>query len=75
VAIVAVARKLICILHHLLVNREPYIEDGVSPERKISFQGRITTLDDFLEQMDTIVNMSRCKFSIGWMDMGERYVD
>lgn len=71
----AVARKLICILHHLLVNSEPYIEDGVSPERKISFQGRIMTLDDFLEQMDTIVKMNRCKFSIGWTDMGGTYVD
>jgi transposase len=75
VAIVAVARKLICILHHLLVNNEPYIEDGVSPERKISFQGCITTLDNFLNQMDTIVNMNRCKFSIFWMDMGGSNVD
>jgi hypothetical protein len=72
---VAVARKLICILHHLLVNREQYIENGVSPERKISFQGSIMTLDDFFKQMDTIVKIDRCKFSIGWTNMGGSYVD
>jgi transposase len=27
-AIVALARKILCILHHLLTNREPYTEDG-----------------------------------------------
>jgi len=70
-----VARKLICILHHLLVNSEPYIEDGVSPDRKISFQGCIMTLDDFLEQLDTLGKMNKCKFSIGWTDMGGRQVD
>jgi transposase len=29
-AIVAVARKVLCILHHLLVHREEYREDGIS---------------------------------------------
>jgi hypothetical protein len=28
VAIVALARKVICILHHLLVNQEMYEEEG-----------------------------------------------
>ena len=69
------ARKLISILHHLLVNRETYIEDGVSHERKISFQGRIKALDDFLEQMDTLGKMNLCKSSIGWTNMGGTCVD
>jgi hypothetical protein len=30
-AIVALARKILCILHHLLTNKEPYTEDGETP--------------------------------------------
>ncbi len=33
-AVVALARKIVCILHHLLVNREKYIDDDVSKARK-----------------------------------------
>lgn len=34
-AIVALARKLVCILHHLLVNREKYLDGDASKTRKI----------------------------------------
>ncbi len=33
-AIVALARKILCILHHLLTNREFYEEDGKTPVKK-----------------------------------------
>ncbi len=33
-AIVALARKILCILHHLLTNRELYEEDGETPVKK-----------------------------------------
>ncbi len=33
-AIVALARKILCILHHLLTNRELYTEDGEAPMKK-----------------------------------------
>ncbi len=33
-AIVALARKILCILHHLLTNRELYTEDGEIPMKK-----------------------------------------
>lgn len=34
-AIVALARKLVCILHHLLVNREKYLDGDASKARKV----------------------------------------
>jgi hypothetical protein len=35
VAIVALARKILCILHHLLMNREMYEADGAKKEVEI----------------------------------------
>jgi transposase len=35
VAVVALARKVLCILHHLLINREMYKEDGINKKVKI----------------------------------------
>lgn len=32
-AVVALARKILCILHHLLMNQEMYQEDGVTKSR------------------------------------------
>ena len=34
VAIVALARKILCVLHHLLMNQELYHEDGVEKSRQ-----------------------------------------
>lgn len=33
-AIVAVSRKLLCIIHHLLVNDEMYVEEGLKPKKE-----------------------------------------
>jgi hypothetical protein len=33
-AILALARKILCILHHLLTNRELYTEDGETPVKR-----------------------------------------
>jgi hypothetical protein len=35
VAVVALARKVLCILHHLLINKEMYKEDGINKKVKI----------------------------------------
>ena len=52
-AIVALARKILCILHHLLTNRELYIEDGKTwvkkskiPKEKVS---GIMTADEMIK--------------------------
>jgi hypothetical protein len=56
VAIVALARKILCILHHLLMNQEMYKEPGaakkskrieideLSPQKKLTAQEMITIL-------------------------------
>jgi transposase len=38
-AIVALARKILCIIHHLLVNGEDYVEEGFVKLPKLSFKG------------------------------------
>ncbi len=45
-AIVALARKILCILHHLLTNRELYTEDGETPakKRKIPKENKSVTM-------------------------------
>ena len=53
VAIVALARKVLCIIHHLLVNQEMYEEDGRSSKRdaqipKNKNQG-ILTIEDMIQ--------------------------
>jgi transposase len=35
VAIVALARKILCILHHLFINREKYQEEGIEKSRSV----------------------------------------
>jgi len=32
---VALARKILCILHHLLINREPYKENDATPIKSL----------------------------------------
>ena len=49
-AIVALARKLACIVHHLLTNNEKYSEDEVK-EKKIKIPKLITIQDLDLEEM------------------------
>jgi len=53
IAIVALARKVLCILHHLLINREEYREDGVgkSSRLKINYDTaeRAMNLDEMIQ--------------------------
>jgi transposase len=51
--VVALARKVLCILHHLLINREMYKEDGINKEVKIDFRNEIPQREMDLEEMIT----------------------
>jgi transposase len=56
VAIVALARKVLCILHHLLVNREMYEESGSIKPKTFKFD-RVSSLIKITKQdmIDTLV--------------------
>lgn len=45
VAVVALARKILCILHHLLMNQELYQEDGVEKSRSTKIDWSSATND------------------------------
>ncbi|WP_348303143.1 IS110 family transposase [Methanothrix sp.] len=53
VAVVALARKVLCILHHLLINREMYKEDGINKKIKIDIGSEIPQREMDLEEMIT----------------------
>jgi transposase len=53
VAVVALARKVLCILHHLLINREMYKEDGINKKVKIDVGNQIPQREMDLEEMIT----------------------
>lgn len=53
VAVVALARKVLCILHHLLINREMYKEDGINKKVKIDVGNEIPQREMDLEEMIT----------------------
>jgi len=55
VAIVALARKILCILYHLLMNKEMYQEDGVEKSRTSRFDFSLTADTMSLETMIQIV--------------------
>jgi hypothetical protein len=40
-ATVALARKILVIIHHILLNREPYVEEGF--EKKLKLKGAYTS--------------------------------
>lgn len=54
-AIVALARKILCILHHLLTNRELYTENGETPMKKSKIPKRngsaIMTTDEMIRML------------------------
>ena len=52
---VALARKVLCILHHLLINREMYKEDGINKKVKIDVGNEITQREMDLEEMITYI--------------------
>jgi transposase len=45
VAVVALARKILCILHHLLTRQETYLEDGVEKSRQYRLDWSSATTD------------------------------
>jgi transposase len=51
VAAVALARKVLCILHHLLTNREMYQEEGVQKNVKLSIEKTAPPVEMSLEEM------------------------
>ncbi len=51
VAAVALARKVLCILHHLLTDREMYQEDGVQKNVKSSIEKTAPSIEMSLEEM------------------------
>lgn len=51
VAAVALARKVLCILHHLLINREKYQEDGVQKNIKIDIDKTLSPKEMSMEEM------------------------
>jgi len=53
VAVVALARKVLCILHHLLTNREMYQEEGINKKVKIDVGKEFPQQEMGLEEMIT----------------------
>lgn len=53
VAVVALARKVLCILHHLLTNREMYQEEGINKKVKIDVGKEFPQQEIGLEEMIT----------------------
>ncbi|MHC1688293.1 MAG: IS110 family transposase [Methanothrix sp.] len=51
VAVVALARKVLCILHHLLTNREIYQEKGINKKVKIDVRKEFSPHEMGLEEM------------------------
>jgi transposase len=55
VAVVALARKVLCILHHLLINKEMYKEDGINKKVKIDIGKEFPQQEMNLEEMITYI--------------------
>ena len=53
VAVVALARKVLCILHHLLINKEMYKEDGINKKVKVDVGNEFPQQEMNLEDMIT----------------------
>lgn len=51
VAVVALARKVLYILHHLLINREMYKEEGINKKVKIDVGNEFSPHEMDLEEM------------------------
>ncbi len=62
VAAVALARKVLCILHHLLTNREMYQEEGVQKDVKLGIEKTVQSVEMSLEEM--IEHIARAGFVV-----------
>ena len=68
IAIVALARKVLCILHHLLVNREMYEENGNLKPKTLKFD-RVSSPIQITEQ-DMIDTLVKAGYIIKKVDIG-----
>ena len=55
IAIVALARKVLCILHHLLIHREEYQEDGVLKSKRLNINHGTVAHETSLDEMIQIL--------------------
>ena len=62
VAVVALARKVLCIHHHLLTNREMYQEEGINKKVKIDVGKEFLQREMGLEEM--IVYLVRAGYEV-----------
>ena len=69
VAIVALARKVLCILHHLLVNREMFEESGnKKPKHPLKFDRTSSPIQ--ITEQDMIDALVKAGYIINKMDKG-----
>ncbi len=71
VAIVALARKVLCILHHLLVNREMYEESGNLKPKTLKFDRASSPIQ--ITEQDMIDTLVKAGYIIKKMDKGGEY--
>lgn len=68
VAVVALARKILCILHHLLVNREMYEESGNLKPKPFKFDRTSSPIQ--ITEQDMIDTLVKAGYIIKKMDNG-----
>jgi transposase len=68
VAVVALARKILCILYHLLMNQEMYQEDGVKKSRQSKINWPTTT--DTMSMQTMIKIIARAGYEVRKIDRG-----
>jgi len=68
VAVVALARKVLCILHHLLVNREMYEESGNLKPKPLKFDRTSSPIQ--ITEQDMIDTLVKAGYIIKKMDIG-----
>ncbi len=66
-AAVALARKLLCILHHLLINREMYHENGNTKSKPVKFDRTSSPIQ--MNEQDMISVLSNAGYIIKKMDV------
>lgn len=68
VAAVALARKVLCILHHLLMNREMYQDEGVKKAKSVDFGSSSKQTEISFEEM--IRSLVRAGYEVRKRDQG-----
>ncbi len=68
VAIIALARKILCILHHLLTKRELYEEDGIKRSKPIMLDRTSSPTEMTVQEMIDVIRQS--SYTITKIDQG-----